>query len=176
MAAKCCSSPAINAGSAFDARLSGRSNALAIKASASSVPVEESSRISQLPPIVRLRPVIVRRDRGLAASPPVGYTLKMEGSKTPLHFFLPPRRSPSAVAVPVHERAIETALAGQGRLGWRRRGALGGDRLVVVGALDRVDDLLLGVVVRALDHGYEPDQHAVAHHLRFQRGGAVGVP
>src|ERR1700710_1476443 len=82
----------------------------------------------------------------------------------------------SAIPEPVHEPPEETALDRQRRL-WRRRcGTLRGDRLVVVGTHDRVDDLVLAVVLRALDLGNETDQNAVAHHLGLQRGRAIGVP
>jgi hypothetical protein len=96
MAAKCCSSPAISAGSALADRRSGRSNALLVSGFTASAP-------SCVPPSVRRprathppatthalgdshfrrfwpRPAIMRHDPGLAASPPVRYKLKMEGS------------------------------------------------------------------------------------------------
>jgi hypothetical protein len=50
------------------------------------------------------------------------------------------------------------------------------DRLVVVGLRDRVDGLLLVEVLGAGDRRHEADQHAVAHDLRLEPGGAVGVP
>ena len=120
MAAKCCSSPAISAGSALAARWSGRSNALVVRGFTSSAPICQPRPRSpaartpaparggpQLhrelrPPVRRLRatpssttthafcdshfrwfwprPAILRHDRGLAASPPVRYTLRVEGS------------------------------------------------------------------------------------------------
>src|SRR5688500_18677470 len=58
----------------------------------------------------------------------------------------------------------------------RRRGRAAGDRLVVVGVPDGLDDLLLGEVLRALARGHEADEHAVGHDLRLEPGGAVGVP
>ena len=51
-----------------------------------------------------------------------------------------------------------------------------GDRLVIVGPGDRVDHLPLVVLLGALDLGYKADQNAVAHDLRFESGGSVGVP
>ena len=61
-------------GSAFAARSSGRSNALVVRGST-----------DQLPPVGEWpRPPIVGPHRGLAASPPVRYTLEKERSTTPL--------------------------------------------------------------------------------------------
>src|SRR6476659_3097122 len=71
----------------------------------------------------------------------------------------------SAIAETVHEPAHEPTLDGQGRCGRRRDGTLCCDRLVVVGAHDRIDDLVLGVVTGALDLGDEPHQVAVADDL-----------
>jgi hypothetical protein len=51
-----------------------------------------------------------------------------------------------------------------------------GDRLVVVGPSDRVDHLPLVVLVGAFDLGDKAHQNAVAHDLRLESGGSVGVP
>src|SRR5205814_1750204 len=72
--------------------------------------------------------------------------------------------------------AEEATLARQRGRRRRRGGPLGGDRLVVVGARDGVDDLRLVELVGAIDHRYVADEHTVAHHLRFKPGGTVGVP
>ena len=56
------------------------------------------------------------------------------------------------------------------------RWPLAGDRLVVVGAGDGVDDLGLVEVLGAFDLRHEADQHAVPHDLGFKARGAVGVP
>src|SRR5690242_15270224 len=80
-----------------------------------------------------------------------------------------------AVAEAVEKAAEYAAFAGE-RGGDRGGGALPGDRLVVVGPGDRVDDVLLGEVLGAVDLRDEADEHAVAHDLSFQSCGAVGVP
>src|SRR5205807_1582079 len=74
------------------------------------------------------------------------------------------------------ETAEQAALAGQRRR-WRRcHRALGGYRLVVVGAGDGVDDLRLVEVLGALDLRHEPDEVPVLHHLGLEPDGAVGIP
>ena len=87
---------------------------------------------------------------------------------------LPAARLPVAEAV--EETAEHAALAGQRRGGWRRDGALPGDRLVVVGAGDGVHDLGLSEVLGPFDLRHVTDQHAVPHDLGFQASRAVGVP
>src|SRR3954454_9304991 len=72
MAAKCRSSPAINAGSALAVRLSGRENALVLREFTSSALIGDARS-----------PAILRPDPGLAASPHLRYTLKWEGRHLP---------------------------------------------------------------------------------------------
>src|SRR5579859_1809591 len=74
------------------------------------------------------------------------------------------------------EAAEEAALHGQGRLRRRRGRALRGDRLVVIGTRDGVDDLRVVEVLRPGDRRYEADKHPVAHHLCLEAGRAVAVP
>jgi hypothetical protein len=98
MAAKCCSSPAISVGSALGVRWSGRANALVVRGFTSSAPIEQGAsptggstsprdpyvdtahafRHSRFPRFSSPRPAILRHDPGLAASPPVRYTLRVE--------------------------------------------------------------------------------------------------
>src|SRR6185312_11192511 len=85
-------------------------------------------------------------------------------------------RALSLVAEAVEEPAEDAAFAGQGRARPGRGRALAGDGLVVVGAGDGVDDLGLAEVLGAFDLGHVADEHAVAHDLGLQAGGAVGVP
>src|SRR5215470_3031300 len=80
------------------------------------------------------------------------------------------------VAKAVEEAAEQAAFAGQGGAGRGRNSALAGDGLVVVGAGDGVDDLRFAEVFGTIDLGHVAHQHAVAHDLGFQAGGAVGVP
>ena len=88
-----------------------------------------------------------------------------------------PARGPGfPVAEAVEKAAEHAAFAGQGRAGRGREGALAGDGLVVIGAGDGVDDLGFGEVFGAFDLGHVAHQHAVAHDLGLQAGGAVGVP
>jgi EmrB/QacA subfamily drug resistance transporter len=87
---------------------------------------------------------------------------------------LPAARLPVAEAV--EKTAEHAALAGQRRGGWRRDGALPGDRPVVVGAGDGVHDLGLSEVLGPFDLRHVTDQHAVPHDLGFQASRAVGVP
>src|SRR5262249_52963835 len=92
---------------------------------------------------------------------------------------LPPaviRRHDSAVAETVEEAPEDPALGRQWLLRRRRGGALPGDRLVVVRAADRLDDLLVVPVLGAFELGDKTDEHPVAHHLRLDAKGAVGVP
>src|SRR5215470_5431468 len=81
-----------------------------------------------------------------------------------------------AVAEAVEETAEDAAFAGEGRAGRGRHRPLAGDGLVVVGAGDGVDDLGFAEVFGAFDLGHVAHQHAVAHDLGLQAGGAVGVP
>ena len=74
MAAKCCSSPAIRVGSALAARWAGRSNALVVTVVTSSCSDLRRSGLGRR---------FCGHDGGLAASPPVRYTLRVEGSRTP---------------------------------------------------------------------------------------------
>src|SRR5260370_1634783 len=85
-----------------------------------------------------------------------------------------PRALPISEAV--QEAAEDAALTGQRRGRRRRDRTLPGHRLVVVGPRDGIDDLLLIEVVGPLDHGYETDEHSIAHHLSLNAGGAIGVP
>ena len=74
------------------------------------------------------------------------------------------------------EAAQEAALPRQRGRRRRRASALVGDGLVVVGPRDRVDDLLVGEVLRIRDVRHEADEYPVAHDLGLQPGRPVGVP
>src|SRR3954469_13278371 len=60
--------------------------------------------------------------------------------------------------------------------GGRGHGVLSGDGLVVVGARDHIDDLLVVEVLGAGNGWDETDQHSIAHDLSFQACRAVAVP
>ena len=80
------------------------------------------------------------------------------------------------VAEAVEEAAEDAAFAGEGGARRGRMGALSGDRLVVVGPDDGVNDAGLIEVLRAFDSGYVTDQHSVTHDLGFKAHRAIGVP
>ena len=81
-----------------------------------------------------------------------------------------------SVAEAVEEPAEDAAFPGEGGAGWRCRGPLAGDRLVIVGPGDSVNDLGLVEALGAVDLRHVADQYAVAHDLGFQARGTVGVP
>ena len=88
----------------------------------------------------------------------------------------PGRRLWLPVAEAVEEPAEDAAFPGEGGAGWRCRGPLAGDRLVIICPGDSVNDLGLAEVLGAVDLGYVADQHAVAHDLGFEARGTVGIP
>ena len=80
------------------------------------------------------------------------------------------------VAETVEEAAEDTAVTGEGRAGRRRDLPQAGNRLIIVGAGDGIDDLGFIEVLRALDLGHVADEHAVPHDLGLKARGAVGAP
>ena len=82
----------------------------------------------------------------------------------------------SLVAEAVQETTEDSAFADQGGSRWRRDSTLAGDRLVVVGAKDGVDDAGLIKALGPFDPGHVANEHAVAHDLGFKAGCAVGIP
>lgn len=61
-----------------------------------------------------------------------------------------------------------------GRFGWGGTSTRNG--LVVVGTCDGVDDLVLVEGLGRVDYRHEAHQHAVAHHLGLEPGGAISIP
>ena len=88
----------------------------------------------------------------------------------------PGRRSSLSVAEAVEEPAEDAAFPGKGGAGRRCHGPLAGDRLVIVCPCDSVNDLGFVEVLGAVDLRHVANQHAVAHDLRFETRGTVGIP
>ena len=90
------------------------------------------------------------------------------------------QRSHTSWRLPIPEAVKKTAeeapLTKQRRAGRRRGRPLPGDRLVIVGPRDRVDDLLLVEVVGAFDLRHITDKYTVLHHLSLKASSAVGIP